>query len=99
MTVPYANRDAKRRSERPERKWYASVRWQALRLEIIERDGGLCQQTGEVLVGGRKAPNSMVVDHIKPHRGDPDLFWDPGNLQLVSKAWHDSEKQRRDRAC
>jgi hypothetical protein len=35
-----------------------------------------------------------VVDHIKPHRGDPELFWDEANLMAVSKAYCDSEKQK-----
>ena len=53
----------------------------------------VCQQTGVLLIGGRTEPNSAVVDHIKPHRGDPDLFWDPENLQASSKAYHDKVKQ------
>lgn len=78
-----------RRSEGP----INTARWQKLRLKILDRDGWTCQRTGVMLVGGRNAPNSAVVDHIKPHRGDLDLFWDPDNLQAVSKEYHDKTKQ------
>lgn len=46
-----------------------------------------------MLVGGKHAPNSAVVDHIIPHRGDLALFWDESNLHAVSKTWHDKHKQ------
>jgi 5-methylcytosine-specific restriction protein A len=83
----------------PARKWYSSARWARLRREVLARDGYMCRQTGVAVedgAGGR-APWSAVVDHIRPHRGDPALFWDPANLQTVCKAWHDSEKQRLER--
>lgn len=57
----------------------------------------VCQKTGVLLVGGRDKPNSAVVDHIQPHRGNPDLFWDINNLTTVSKLYHDSTKQRIER--
>lgn len=57
----------------------------------------VCQQTGEVLTGKYPAPNSPVVDHKTPHRGDRALFWDRDNLQSVSKRWHDSTKQSLER--
>lgn len=34
-----------------------------------------------------------VVDHVKPHKGDLDLFFDPDNLQSLCKHHHDSAKQ------
>ncbi|MBR9764798.1 MAG: HNH endonuclease [Rhodobacteraceae bacterium] len=70
-----------------------TARWQQLRLKVLLRDRYVCQQTGVLLIGKNHAPDSPVVDHKVPHRGDPDLFWDEGNLQSVSKAWHDSVKQ------
>jgi HNH endonuclease. len=80
------------------RAWYKTERWQRLRREILKRDGFTCQQTGVLCIGKHPAPNSPVVDHIKPHHGDERLFWDPNNLQCVSKAYHDSEKQKQERA-
>ncbi len=49
----------------------------------------LCQ-IAETLREKRVGP---VVDHVRPHRGGPDLFWDEDNLQAVSKAYHDRVKQ------
>jgi 5-methylcytosine-specific restriction endonuclease McrA len=81
--------DASRRSK----DWLNTSRWQALRRQVLARDGFTCQQTGEPLIGRYPAWNSPVVDHIEPHRGDPELFWDADNLQSVSKEWHDRTKQ------
>lgn len=41
---------------------------------------------------GRTAAAS-VVDHIEPHRGDQNLFWDQSNWQALCKLCHDSVKQ------
>ncbi|TMV14414.1 HNH endonuclease, partial [Arenibacterium halophilum] len=61
--------DAARRSK----DWLNTARWQRLRRLVLARDNHICQQTGVLLVAGRREPNSAVVDHIKPHRGDPEL--------------------------
>ena len=90
-------RSQRRRQDHDWRGWYGKAEWQKLRLEILKRDKYICQVTGERLSGRYPAPNSPVVDHKIPHRGDPALFWDPGNLQAVSKQYHDTEKQRLER--
>lgn len=79
--------------QRRSRNWYSTSEWRRLRVEILKRDGYVCQQTGVALVGKYPAWNSPVVDHRVPHRGDRSLFFDPNNLQAVSKQWHDGEKQ------
>ena len=33
-----------------------------------------------------------VVDHVHPHRGDDELFWDEQNWQPLCKHCHDSIK-------
>ena len=91
-----AERLRERNAARP--NWYSTARWQSLRLEALHRDGWQCRRTGAMLVGRYPAPTSPAVDHIEPHRWDPDLFWDLDNLQSVTKAWHDGEKQRREAA-
>ncbi|WP_092419173.1 HNH endonuclease [Alloyangia pacifica] len=73
--------------------WLNTSRWRRVRQRVLERDCYVCQQTGVMLIGKYPAANSPVVDHIKPHRGDPALFWDEKNLQAVSKVWHDRTKQ------
>lgn len=44
---------------------------------------------------GRVTP-SQVVDHIKPHRGDMELFWDRGNWQALCKRCHDIKTATED---
>lgn len=90
------DRDSQRTAAALWRAWYKTARWQALRRLILKRDLYTCQRTGVLLTGKHPAPNSPVIDHIKPHRGHPELFWDEKNLMAVSKAFHDAEKQREE---
>jgi len=90
--------DKARYIETPWRKWYAASRWQALRQQVLIRDHYTCQQTG-ILCGGRpNEPDSPVVHHKTPHKGDERLFWSLDNLECVSKSFHDAEAQRQERA-
>ena len=82
---------------RRSKDWLNTARWQRLRKKVLLRDRYVCQQTGVLLIGKSPAPDSPIVDHKVPHRGDPELFWDEDNLQSVSKAWHDSVKQSREK--
>jgi 5-methylcytosine-specific restriction protein A len=79
------------------RKWYYTARWKKLRQEILVRDSYTCQQTGVLCIGKYPADNSPVVDHVKQHHGDEQLFWDATNLQTVSKGYHDKVKQSLER--
>lgn len=36
---------------------------------------------------------ALIVDHIKPHRGNMVIFWDSGNWQALCKEHHDATKQ------
>ena len=90
--------DQQRRKDKPWRAWYGTARWQTLAKAIYARDLNICQVTGEMLTGEHPAPNSPVAHHIKPHRGDPALFWDPDNIQTVSKRHHDSEEQAMEKS-
>lgn len=45
---------------------------------------------------GRLVP-ATVVDHIKPHRGDAELFWDETNWQPLCKSCHDHKTMTEDR--
>lgn len=92
------DRFALRDRNEPWRAWYKTARWQRLRSEVLTRDLWTCQRTGLLLAGKYPADDSAVVDHIRPHRGDPKLFWDIDNLQALSKGYHDSQKQREEAA-
>jgi len=39
---------------------------------------------------------ATVTDHKLPHRGIPDLFWDPTNHQSLCKPCHDTKTARED---
>ena len=82
-----------RNSRSPEaqayRHLYRDPRWRRLRKRVLIRDRFRCQKTGVILLDGRRLPNSAVVHHKKPHKGDPDLFFDEGNCIAVAKEWHD----------
>lgn len=39
---------------------------------------------------------SQVVDHIIPHRGDMNLFWDRNNWQAMNKVCHDRKTAKED---
>ena len=47
----------------------------------------MCEKEGKITV-------ATIVDHIRPHRGDPVLFNDVRNWQSLCKAHHDHTKQR-----
>ena len=40
---------------------------------------------------------ATVVDHIKPHKGDPILFWDRSNWASLCQHHHNGAKQRQER--
>src|SRR5690554_5824865 len=76
----------------PKADWhhlYNTKAWKQLRAEQLRQEP-LCRMCKEQ---GRITP-ATVVDHVKPHKGDRELFFDPGNLQGLCKAHHDGEKQR-----
>lgn len=41
---------------------------------------------------GKLTP-ARATDHIRPHKGDPELFWDPNNHQSLCFKCHASDKQ------
>lgn len=79
-----------RRSRASWKAWYSTARWLNLRTDTFERDGYICQRTGVMCAGVHPAPDSPVANHKIRHNGDPALFWDPDNLETVTKAVHDS---------
>ena len=73
---------------KPWRHLYNSKTWKQLRLRQLQAEPlcVMCSARGLVVVAG-------VVDHIKPHKGNEALFFNPLNLQSLCKPCHDSAKQ------
>lgn len=68
---------------------YNLKRWKQLRLDHLAQSP-LCIYC---LRNNQYTP-ATVVDHIKPHKGNLALFFDPSNLQSLCKSHHDSAKQK-----
>ena len=70
-------------------KLYDRAAWKRLRLEQLRREPwcAFC------LRSGHQVP-AQVVDHVIPHRGDEQLFFDPDNLASLCKQHHDATKQK-----
>jgi len=41
---------------------------------------------------------ATTVDHVEPHRGDLELFWDQRNWQSLCTRDHNSTKQRHEKS-
>lgn len=69
-------------------QWYADRRWRAKRaLQLqVEPLCRFCRERGAI-------KPADVADHIEPHRGDRDKFWN-GELQSLCHACHSGTKQR-----
>ena len=81
-------------TSKPWKAWYNTARWRSLRAEVLTRDAYTCAACRRVLGGKSPEPDSPVVDHIRPHRGDERLFWLKTNLQTLCKSpCHDQHKQ------
>lgn len=72
---------------RPWQHLYNTARWIKGRVIFLAHNP-LCVYCLEV---GKTTP-ATVVDHIKPHKGDEKLFFDPNNRQGLCKRCHDSDK-------
>lgn len=79
----------------PWRRWYSLSRWRRLRWDVLVRDRFTCGCGCGRLEGDT---SKLVADHIRPHRGEPALFWDPANLQTLTAACHSGAKQAAERA-
>lgn len=61
-------------------------RWRSARSRFLKVNP-LCVKCKEE----GKFNKATVVDHIKPHRGDKNLFWDETNWQSLCKSCHDKK--------
>ena len=67
-------------------------RWRKARLVFLEKHPlcTRCYENGSLV-------RATVVDHIVPHRGDRELFWDMSNWQALCKRCHDQKTMTEDR--
>jgi len=72
----------KKRGTSAERGYNA--RWRKARKMFLKRNP-LCEECKR---NGKITP-ATVVDHIIPHKGDMNLFWDESNWQALCKTCHD----------
>ncbi|HKM39927.1 MAG TPA: HNH endonuclease [bacterium] len=82
------------RQKRPgySKRLYKTARWQKLRKRVLSVQP-LCAECGRQ---GRIAM-ATVADHIIPHKGNLELFWDEGNLQALCKSCHDRKTAKEGR--
>ena len=86
-------KNPKENSSRPWIKFYKTVAWHRLRAKQLRREPlcRMCRDDKEIV-------EAKVVDHIKPHKGDMVLFFDPMNLQSLCVHHHNSHKQRMEKS-
>lgn len=75
------------------RAWYKTAEWRALRWDVLVAAHFTCARCG--FIG--TSPD-LVGDHVRPHRGDRDLFFARDNLQCLCAPCHNSDKQKEERA-
>ena len=78
------------------RRLYETTQWRKLRECAIAHDRFTCRACGTPVVPGHPEL-SPVVDHIRPWRGNEDLFWDESNLQCLHKKCHDAKTAQENR--
>lgn len=76
------------------RRWYDLAAWKALRWDTLLAAHFTCAMCRQV---GRADGSDLVGDHIKPHRGDREMFFDPNNVQCLCKRCHDTIKQAEEK--
>ena len=70
------------------RQWYGTARWKRRRKGQLRAHPLciMCQAEGIYTA-------ATVADHVTPHKGDPQAFWQ-GPLQSLCAPHHDRDKQR-----
>lgn len=92
--APQRTQEQERSTRSPWRKWYGLKRWKDMRKRVLLNATYTCVICG-VLEGDT---SKLVADHIRPHRGSAERFWDEGNLQCVCAQCHSSIKQREEQS-
>ena len=88
----------KRGTSKPGHPLYTKAKWNGkygLRLRHLSKHPFcvVCREQGKSTI--ECIPKVAVVDHIIPHRGRPEIFFDEDNLQTMCKPHH-SQKTVQD---
>jgi 5-methylcytosine-specific restriction endonuclease McrA len=70
---------------------YDSVQWRKLRRDQLQSNPlcKLCESQGITSAAG-------VADHVTPHKGNQELFFNAKNLQSLCKPCHDKHKRLKE---
>ena len=74
----------------PSKRGYNS-RWNKARKAYLAVNP-LCKRCSE----SERVTSATIVDHIIPHKGDQELFWDRSNWQGLCKQCHDRKTATED---
>ena len=80
---PPPTKDKFRRGKYSRETAYSSARWRRVRKNQLAREP-LCQRC----LSFSLITPATVADHVLPHRGDPQLFWQHDNLQSLCNSCH-----------
>jgi len=69
------------------------ARWRQARRAYL-RTNPLCVECLKMGI----VKSAKIVDHIKPHKGNMDLFWDEANWQSLCERCHNKKTAREDGA-
>lgn len=88
IATPRETRDTRYSTDAALRAKYKVKRWADIRIAILARDLWQCQMCGVLLRQGRTDEAAALIDHIKPAKLCPDLFYEPTNLQACCRNCH-----------
>lgn len=75
------------------KRLYGTKQWFRLRHLQLKKEP-ICRFCSQQ----KRVTAASIVDHIEPHRGDEEKFYDPENLQSLCKPCHDSVKQQLEKS-
>lgn len=67
------------------RTWYSTEAWRVLRLSVLAE---------QPICADCQTKPSVECDHVVPHRGKYEFFWDRNNLQGLCKGCHGRKTAR-----
>lgn len=88
IATPREIRDKSYSVDANTRRQYGNSRWGTTRTAILTRDLWHCRMCGVLLRGGRSDSAAALIDHMRPAKLRPDLFYAHDNLIAVCRQCH-----------